>query len=166
MNAREVFSRILTIVGGIVMLLGAIDPMEGSALVLPGSGLFALGTIVGQGERRLVAYRAFVFVLIAFGVGALWWLSSVGGFGGTSEYSACWGILVLPYPVGWWLGICGPGSPRWMLWLGIVVGLWYLGLLSLALMVGRHVSANIFIATVGLLTIGGCIYRLRVQSSK
>jgi len=161
MNARQLWSRILTIVGGIAMLVGAIDPMEGSALILPGSGLFALGTYVGQAERRLIVYRVSVFVLIAIGVGALWGLSSVGGFGGTSDYSAWWGLLVLPYPIGWLMGICGPGSPRWMLWLGIVVGLWYLGLLALSLRVGRYLSANVFIAIVGLLTIGGCIYRLK-----
>ena len=38
MNARKLWSRILIIVGGIAMLLGAIDPLEGSLLILPGSG--------------------------------------------------------------------------------------------------------------------------------
>jgi hypothetical protein len=143
------------------MLVGAIDPMEGSAIILPGSVLFALGTYVGQAARSLIVYRVWVLILIAIGVGALGWLSSVGGFGGTSEYSAWWGLLVLPYPIGWWMGICGPGSPRWMLWLGVVVGLWYLGLLVLALRVGRHIPANILIGALGLLTIGGSVYRLR-----
>ena len=53
-----------------------------------------------------------------------------------------------------------------MLWLGIGVGLWYLGLLTLALLVGRHVSVNIVTAAVGLLTIGGCINRLKRQNSE
>jgi hypothetical protein len=53
-----------------------------------------------------------------------------------------------------------------MLCLGIGVGLWYLGLLTLALLVGRHVSVNVVTAAVGLLTIGGCIYRLRKQKSE
>mgnify|MGYP001826927684 CR=1 FL=1 len=140
------------------MLVGAIDPIE--RLLLPGSGLVALGTFLEQGERRLIAYRVGVFVLIALGVGALWGLSIVGGIGGIDGVSPWWAVLLLPYPIGWSMGIWGPGSPRWMLWLGIGVGLWYLVLLTLALLVGRHISVNIITAAVGLLTIGGCIYRL------
>ena len=40
------------------MLVGAIDPIEGSLLILPGSGLVALGTFLAQSERRLITYRA------------------------------------------------------------------------------------------------------------
>jgi hypothetical protein len=166
MNARQHWTRVLTVVGGIAMLVGAVDPMEGSAVILPGSALFALGTYFGQAGRRMFVYRVCVFILIAIGVGALWGLSSVGGFGGTSEYSAWWGLLVLPYPIGWWMGICGPGSPRWMLWLGIAIGLWYLGLLALALRVGRYIPANILIGAFGLLTIGGSVYRLRQPAAE
>ena len=146
------------------MLVGAVDPMEGSLLILPGSGLFALGTFLGQSERRLIAYRVWVLALIAIGVGALWGLSMVGGMGGSSGVSPGWAVLMLPYPIGWSMGIWGPGSPRWMLWLGIGIGLWYLGLLTLALLVGRHVSVNIVTAAVGLVTIGGCVKRLREQN--
>ncbi len=143
------------------MLVGAIDPMEGSLLVLSGSGLFAIGTFLDQSNDRLVAYRAWVFVLIAIGVGALWGLSMAGGIGGNSKISPFWALLLLPYPIGWSMGIWGPNSPRWMLWLGIGVALWYITLLTLALLAGKFVVVNLFIATVGLLTIGGCIYRLR-----
>ena len=131
MNARSIWSRILTIVGSIAMLVGAIDPMEGSLVILPGSGLVALGTFLGQSERRLIAYRVGVFILIAIGVGALWGLSRVGGFGGNSGRSMWWGVLILPYLIGWSMGIWGPGSPRWLLLLGIVVGLWYLTILAM-----------------------------------
>ena len=62
MSARRLWSRILFTVGGIAMLVGAIDPIEGSLLILPGSGLVALGTFLEQGERRLVTYRVWVFV--------------------------------------------------------------------------------------------------------
>lgn len=143
------------------MLIGAIDPMEGSILILLGSGLVALGTILSHGESRLITYHLWAFILVALGVGALWGLSMFGGIGGTSGVSAWWAVLLLPYPIGWLMGICGPGTPRWALWLGIVVGLWYFGLLALSLKVGRYVSANIVIAAIGLLAIGGCIYRLR-----
>ena len=164
MSARRLWSRILLTVGGIAMLVGAIDPIEGSLLILPGSGLVALGSFLEQGERRLIRYRVWVFVLIAIGVGASWGLTMAGGIGGSHGISPWWAVLMLPYPIGWSMGIWGPGSPRWMLWLGIGVGLWYLSLLAIALAVGRHVSVNIVTAAVGLLTIGGCINRLRKQN--
>jgi hypothetical protein len=107
MTTRKLWSRILIFIGGIAMLLGGVDPLEGSLLILPGSGMVALGLCVGKAERRLLRYWAWVFILIAAGVGALFGLSAVGGFGGTSGLSMWWGILILPYPVGWLMGVVG-----------------------------------------------------------
>ena len=171
MNSREGWSRVLTVIGSIAMLLGAIDPMEGSVVILPGSGLVALGALIGHQERRLIAYRAWVFLLIAFGVGALFGLSAIGGFGGPSGRSMWWGLLILPYLIGWSMGIWGPGAARWVPALGIVVGLWYLALPTMILVQSKmHPRGPVFpsillvIALIGLATIGGCIYRLRRQS--
>jgi hypothetical protein len=83
MNARMLWSRILVVVGGIAMLLGAIDPLEGSLIILIGS------------------------VLIAVGVGLMWGVSAFGGLGGTTGRSLWWGLVILPYPVGWIMGIIG-----------------------------------------------------------
>jgi hypothetical protein len=107
MTTRKFWSRILILVGGVAMLLGAVDPLEGSLLILPGSGMIALGLWVGKAERRLLRYWVWVFILIAVGVGALFGLSAVGGFGGTSGLSMWWGILILPYPAGWLMGVVG-----------------------------------------------------------
>jgi hypothetical protein len=165
MNTRSLWSRIFVIAGYVAMVVGAIDPMEGSLLILPGSGMVALGTFISQSERRLIAYRVWVFILIAIGGGVLWGLNEVGGFGGSSGRSMWWAVLILPYPIAWSMGIWGPGSPRWMQWLGIVVGLWYLTMLVMILAnparPGANIGAGIFISTIGLLTIGGCIHRLR-----
>ena len=169
-TSHGLWSRILIVLGSIGMLVGAIDPMEGSVVILPGSLIVALGTFFNQSERHLFAYRAWVFILIAIGVGALWGLSAVGGIGGKSGHSMWWGVLILPYLIGWSLGIWGPGSPRWLLVLGIGVGLWYLAILALVLkhswQRGGTMSAlpGIIIAATGLLTIGGCIGRLRRDS--
>jgi hypothetical protein len=169
-NSRSLWSRILIIVGSIAMLFGALDPMEGSVVILPGSGLVALGTFLGQSERRLITYRVWVFILIAIGVGAMWGLTWVGGIGGKSGHSMWWGVLILPYLIGWSMGIWGPGSPRWLLVLGIGVGLWYLAILALVLkhswQRGGAMSAlpGIIIAAIGVVTIGGCISRLRRDS--
>jgi len=107
MNTRKLWSRILIIVGGIAMLVGTLDPMEGSLLILPGSGLVALGLFVGKAEPRLLRYWLCVFILIAVGVGALFGLSAVGGIGGKSGNSMWWGVLLLPYPVGWGMALAG-----------------------------------------------------------
>ena len=172
MNARSIWSRILIVVGSIAMLVGALDPMEGSVVILPGSGLVALGAFLGHSERRLIAYRVGVFILIVIGVGAMWGLSWVGGFGGPSGRSMWWGMLILPYLIGWSMGIWGPGSPRWLLLLGIVVGLWYLAILAMVLKgSGGHHGAmsalpGIVIGTIGVLTISGCISRLTKRTAE
>ena len=161
MEKRTLWSRILIIVGSIATVVGAIDPQEGSLLVLPGSGVLALGTYLDRGERRPIAYRVWVFILIAMGVAALWGLTWVGGIGGSSGRSIWWGVLVLPYLVGWSMGICGPDSPRWMLWLGIAVAIWYLTIL--VMMIKRPaptIAPAIILAAIGVLTIVGCSYRL------
>ena len=171
MDARRLWSRILIIVGSIAMLVGAIDPMEGSIIILPGSGLVALGTFLGQNERRLIAYRVWVFILIAIGVGAMWGLSSVGGIGGKSGYSMWWGVLILPYLIGWSMGIWGPGSPCWLLVLGMGVGLWYQAIVVMVLApaVPRAITlgpALFVLSAIGVLTIGGCISRLRNRTAE
>ena len=105
MNARMLWSRILVIVGGIAMLIGAIDLLEGSIVILAGSGLVMLGTILGKSQRRMILYWVWVFILIAVGVGAMWGLSEFGGIGGTTGRSMWWGLVILPYPIGWIMGI-------------------------------------------------------------
>jgi purine-cytosine permease-like protein len=105
MNARVLWSRILIIVGTIAMLIGAIDPLEGSLIILFGSGLVTLGTYLGQGGHRILHYWTWVFILIVVGVGVMWGLSALGGLGGSSGRSLWWGLLILPYPVGWIMGI-------------------------------------------------------------
>jgi len=173
-TSRSLWSRILIVLGSLGMLVGAIDPMEGSLIILLGSLLVALGTMLGQCERQLIAYRVWVFILVAIGVGAMWGLSMVGGFGGKSGLSMWWGVLILPYLIGWSVGIWGPGSPRWLLLLGIGVGLWYLNFSTVALVLGHRMHHDgamsalpaITFAVIGVLTIGGCISRLKKRIPK
>jgi purine-cytosine permease-like protein len=107
MDARMLWSRIRVVVGSIAMFIGAIDPLEGSLIILVGSGMVTLGTILGKSRRRILLYWVWVFILIAAGVGVMWVLSALGGLGGTSGRSLWWGIVILPYPVGWIMGIIG-----------------------------------------------------------
>jgi hypothetical protein len=87
------------------MLIGALDPLEGSLVILPGTGMVALGALLGNSRhRKLLCWSV---GMVAVGVGALWWLSALGGFGGKSGRSNWWGLVLLPYPVGWIMGLVG-----------------------------------------------------------
>ena len=105
MKIQNPWSRILVIAGGLAMLAGAVDLLEGSAVILAGSGLVTLGTFLGNSQRSLRVYWMCIFVLIAAGVGAMFALSAMGGFGGESGRSMWWGVPILPYPVGWIMGM-------------------------------------------------------------
>jgi hypothetical protein len=106
MNAPTVWSRVLVIVGLVGMVIGAIDPLEGSVVILPSAGLVALGEFVGKSRQRVLSYWA--FALVAVGVAALFVLSWFGGVGGPEGHSKWWTVVLLPYPVGWVMGlVCG-----------------------------------------------------------
>jgi hypothetical protein len=47
------------------------------------------------------------FILIAVGVGVMFEVSSIGGFGGNTGRSMWWALTILPYPVGWFMGLVG-----------------------------------------------------------
>ena len=107
MNSRMLWSRILKIVGCVAMMVGTLDPMEGSMLILPGSACVALGVYLGGKQRQIVFYWTMAFILIGLGVAALFGLSAVGGIGGNSGRSMWWGLLILPYPIGWLMAFAG-----------------------------------------------------------
>ncbi|HEX7940135.1 MAG TPA: hypothetical protein VF483_14200 [Gemmatimonadaceae bacterium] len=93
------------IVGLLAMVAGAVDPLEGSLLIVPGAGLVALGALLGRSRFRRSIYWS--FGLVSVGVAALWGLSAVGGIGGTSGRSLWWALILLPYPIGWVMGLVG-----------------------------------------------------------
>lgn len=98
-------ARFLVIAGTVAMLAGAVDPLEGAVLILPGATLVTLGTFLRKGDRRLALYWTLILCLIAAGVGAMFALSALGGIGGKNGRSLWWGLLVLPYPIGWVMGL-------------------------------------------------------------
>ena len=105
MNRVTWWSRVLIVVGVAGMLIGAIDPLEGSMIILPGSALVALGAFLGRSPYRIVLYWS--LILVAVGVVELGLLSALGGIGGSRAHSIWWGLVILPYPVGWILGLAG-----------------------------------------------------------
>lgn len=102
---RRVLGRGFVILGGIGMLVGAVDPLEGSVIILVGCMLVTIGTFLGKTERSLAWYWLLIFSLIVVGVGALFGLSAAGGLGGRTGHSMWWGILILPYPIAWVMGM-------------------------------------------------------------
>jgi hypothetical protein len=105
MSTARRWSLILVITGLVLMIVGAIDPLEGSLVILPGAGLAALGAYIGKSRHR--AFLFYSFALAAIGVGALFAVSAVGGFGGSTGRSYWWALVCLPYPIGWVMGIIG-----------------------------------------------------------
>ena len=97
--------RRLLFVGLAALILGTLDPLEGSLLILAAVALLALAGYAGHftGRRQL----AWALGLVALGVGTLWGLSALGGFGGRTGRSNWWALLLLPYPVGWLLALSG-----------------------------------------------------------
>jgi hypothetical protein len=78
------------------MLVGALDPLEGSVIILPSAGINALGAFIGQTARRKLLYTS--FLLIAVGVGAMLLYRFIGRLW-------VWAAMVVPCPIGWIVGI-------------------------------------------------------------
>lgn len=98
-------SRTLVVIGLLLMLFGALDPLEGCLFILVGSGTAALGAHLATGRHR--ALLTWAFALVAAGVAALLVLSAIGGIGGKSGRSLWWALLLLPYAAGWLMAVFG-----------------------------------------------------------
>jgi hypothetical protein len=99
MKEKTKWTRIVYIIGVIALLIGTLDPMEGSVVITAGSIMLALSTYITR-DRHWKIFAAST-IMIVIGVAFLFYLSSLGGFGGNSSRSWWWGILILPYPLGW-----------------------------------------------------------------
>jgi hypothetical protein len=98
-------NRVLLWAGLAAMVIGAIDPLEGSVVIVIGSALALLGAWLGKSRHRKTL--AWAFGLIALGVGIMFGMSAIGGLGGSTGRSMWWALTILPYPAGWVLGLVG-----------------------------------------------------------
>jgi multisubunit Na+/H+ antiporter MnhB subunit len=94
---------ILYIIGVVILIIGAIDPLEGSVVIASGSLLVALTTYLSHDRHWKIFLVS--FIMIVLGVCFLFYFSSLGGFGGKSTLSWWWGTLILPYPIGWLIAV-------------------------------------------------------------
>ncbi|MEY3984519.1 MAG: hypothetical protein RL160_2078 [Bacteroidota bacterium] len=82
-------------------MLGTLDPLEGSVLIAL-AGLI-LSWEASHQKRKGVGWTLAAALAILAGVAYLFWISSLGGFGGNTGRSYWWALGILPYPVGWLL---------------------------------------------------------------
>lgn len=90
--------RHLYITGLVACIVGALDPMEGSIVIVFGSALLALSSYFLK--DRHAKHFLLHFIFIAIGVVALFTISDQGGLG-PNDLSWWWGLFILPYPLGW-----------------------------------------------------------------
>lgn len=91
------------IIGIVALIVGILDFLEGSVVILAGSILVTLSKYLSHDRLRKIFLLS--TILIATGVFFLFYMSSLGGFGGESGLSWWYGLFVLPYPIGWILAI-------------------------------------------------------------
>lgn len=103
MKKKTKWSHIIYIAGVIALIIGAIDPLEGSVVVVTGSAFVALATYLSHDRHRKIFLLS--FIMIAIGVGFMFYFSSLGGFDEGARLSWWWGSLILPYPAGWLMSI-------------------------------------------------------------
>ena len=103
MKEKTNWKKVAFITGAVFLIAGAFDPLEGSVVILTGCALIALSTWLTKDRH----YKLFLtgFILIITGVCFLFYFSALGGFGGSSSLSWCWGLLIVPYPAGWLLSV-------------------------------------------------------------
>lgn len=95
--------KVLFIIGIVAIIIGVIDPLEGSAAILAGSLLIAISSYFLKDRYWKLFFVG--FIMIAIGVFFLFYFSSLGGFGGNSKLSWWFISLIIPYPIGWLLTI-------------------------------------------------------------
>jgi multisubunit Na+/H+ antiporter MnhB subunit len=103
MKEKPKWTRVIYIIGVIALIIGVLDPLEGSVVLAVGCALIALSTYLTHDRHWKIFLASLIMIVI--GVFFLFYFSSLGGFGGTSTLSWWWGTLILPYPIGWLISI-------------------------------------------------------------
>ncbi len=103
MEKNKKWTRVVWIIGIVALIIGILDPLEGSVVIAAGSGLMALSAFYKEDRHWKIFLTTFIMIVI--GVVLLFALSSFGGFGGNSSLTWWWGLLIVPYPVGWLINI-------------------------------------------------------------
>lgn len=100
---KLMLSKTMAIIGFVATLLGAIDPLEGSIVIVMGAWLLALGAMFLQHRYRRWLYLSVLMIMLGFG--AMLILTWMGGIGGDTGRPMALGLFALPYPIGWVMGL-------------------------------------------------------------
>lgn len=103
MKEKPKWVSIIYTIGVATLLIGIVDPLEGSVLIAVGSAFIVLSTYQTKDRHWRIFLTSLIMIVI--GIFFLFYFSSLGGFGGKSTLSWWWGTLILPYPVGWLMSI-------------------------------------------------------------
>jgi hypothetical protein len=103
MKEQTKWKRIIYTIGVVALIIGILDPLEGSVVLAAGSALIALSTYLSHDKHWKIFLASLIMIVI--GVFFLFYFSSLGGFGGSSTLSWWWCTLLLPYPLGWLMAI-------------------------------------------------------------
>ena len=86
-------------VGLFLSMIGVLFPLWGAPLVVAGSGILMV-TTRRYGDPHARWYRV-CFLMSVLGVISLWTRSAISGLDAEAALADGWGMLVLPYPLGW-----------------------------------------------------------------
>jgi hypothetical protein len=99
MKTQALWKRLLFIIGIVALIIGAIDPLEGSVLICGGAVLISVAVLAAHDRHRYLFLAATISILI--GTAMLFYMSSLGGIGKGTSYSMWWALVFLPLPLGW-----------------------------------------------------------------
>ncbi len=103
MKNKPDLKHVMFIFGIIALIVGALDPLEGAVVIVIGTISLTWSAYLNHDRHWRIFMTA--CAMIIWGVIFLFYLSSLGGFGGNSPLSWWWGLLILPYPIGWLITI-------------------------------------------------------------
>ncbi|HOJ37805.1 MAG TPA: hypothetical protein PLP99_07380 [Ignavibacteriales bacterium] len=89
--------------GLLTFILGTLDPLEGSILIL--FGIFSITYFMFKTDNQHKKKFLTAGILATIGIFFMFYFSSLGGFLGNSKLSNWYLLLLIPYPVGWLLTI-------------------------------------------------------------
>ena len=108
MNTRMRVAKVLVVIGPIAMVIGAIDPLEGAFIAVPGSATVALGAYFAQSPKCKLVYSG--FIVLAIYLATIMIATALGGWGANARVlrSDWYGLCLLLFPVGWLM--CAAGN--------------------------------------------------------
>jgi len=88
MKTKTQWTKVLYIIGIVAIIIGVLDPLEGSVVILAGSVAISFSTYLNKDRHWKLFFTSFLMIVI--GVFFLFYLSSLVGFGGNSSLSWWW----------------------------------------------------------------------------